>query len=259
VTDDGGATAQDSVVVTIGNRLPDVTIGRPAERDAYEGGQSLLYSGFATDPDGDSSPSLAWSIYLHHCEPVSRVCHKHPFVEGGGNGGKLTAPGQGDEIFYLELQLTATDSQGLSTMAFAFTGEDSDSDGLLDFEELLRTETDRFDADTDHDGVADGRDDNDGDRCANAKELGQEPTKGGGRDPLDGWDYFNPTFDGLNRSDDVLAVISQYFVDEGEAGYSAAYDRTLVGAKAWMVGAPDGRGRIDDVVAIVRQYGHDCA
>lgn len=77
--------------------------------------------------------------------------------------------------------------------------------------------------------------------------------------PGSAWDYFNPTGDAMNRLDDVLAVLQQYFVDEGEPGYSVETDRSAFGPNGWNVGPPNGRQRIDDVVAALNSYLHDCS
>jgi hypothetical protein len=103
--------------------------------------------------------------------------------------------------------------------------------------------------------------DDDADACPDSQEaqtaVGSELT-GGRRDPLNANDYFNPSHDGKNRIDDVLAVVDAYFIDAGNPAYNADTDRTLVGPNAWNLGPPNGLQRIDDVVNIVKQYFHDC-
>ncbi len=260
VTDSGGATAQDTVAVIVGNRPPLAVISVPGARYAYTPDESISFSGSGSDPETGNLPgsALAWSVFLHHCDPGLGICHRHPFLEGTGPDGNLIAPAQGGEVFYLELQLTVTDGGGLSDVGRVLIGPDSDGDGLLDFEEVLYTDTDRYDADSEDDGTSDGMEDPDGDGCASLKEVGPNAWSGGDRDPLDPWDYFNPTRDGLNRSDDIIAVVDRYFVDSGMPDYSADYDRTIISMSAWLTGKPDGRERVDDVLAIVRQYNHDC-
>jgi hypothetical protein len=77
-------------------------------------------------------------------------------------------------------------------------------------------------------------------------------------DNANSWDYFNPTADGENRMDDVMAVLTQYFVDQGQPGYTPTTDRTLLGPNAWNLGPPNGQQRVDDVVNALNQYFHDC-
>jgi len=101
--------------------------------------------------------------------------------------------------------------------------------------------------------------DSDGDGCTDAQENGTNELLGGRRRYLNPHDYFNPTHDGENRVDDILAVVDQYYVDQGEPGYTQETDRTLIGPNAWNLGAPDGLQRVDDILNIVKQYAHDCA
>jgi hypothetical protein len=100
--------------------------------------------------------------------------------------------------------------------------------------------------------------DSDGDGCADADEIGPDETLGGRRDYLNPWDYFNPTKDGRNRVDDILAVVNHYFLAEGEAGYSENYDRTYLGPNPWNLGPPSGQVLVDDVLHAVDSYFHDC-
>ena len=101
--------------------------------------------------------------------------------------------------------------------------------------------------------------DSDSDRCHNAWELGPDPNRGGRRDPSYPWDYFNPTGDGHNRIDDILAVVAKYYISAGDARYSTAVDRGgFTGPNPWNLAPPDGRVRVDDILAAVRAYHQDC-
>jgi Tol biopolymer transport system component len=103
----------------------------------------------------------------------------------------------------------------------------------------------------------------DGDTCTDAREIqaatGSEGS-GGQRDPLNPWDYFNPTGDLVNRSDDISAVVAKYGHDDGASPeYHVKYDRTpLAGGHPWQFGPPNGTIRSFDVSAAVASYGHDC-
>jgi hypothetical protein len=101
--------------------------------------------------------------------------------------------------------------------------------------------------------------DTDGDGCPDMNEAGPSPMSGGRRSFLNQWDYFNPTHDGENRIDDVLAVRDQYFIDSGDGGYTQDTDRTLLGPNSWNTGAPNGLQRVDDILNTVKQYFHDCS
>ena len=101
--------------------------------------------------------------------------------------------------------------------------------------------------------------DSDLDGCADAEESdGNDPSLGGQRDPANPWDYFNPTHDGLNRVDDILRVVQQFFKDEGQPGYTQDTDRTHLGPDTWDLGPPNGQQRVDDILYAVRQFFHDC-
>jgi len=102
-------------------------------------------------------------------------------------------------------------------------------------------------------------DDTDGDTCPDAREASTNQMIGGKRNFLSEWDYFNPTGDGVNRIDDVLAVVDQYFVDIGNVNYTATTDRTSFGPDAWNSGPPNGLQRIDDILNAAKQYFHDCS
>lgn len=83
---------------------------------------------------------------------------------------------------------------------------------------------------------------------------------GGQRDPDNPWDYFNPTADGENRVDDILAVLGRYFHRAGTGSlYSDRYDRTYEGPNEWNLGAASGQILIDDVINALNSYFHDCA
>ena len=112
----------------------------------------------------------------------------------------------------------------------------------------------------------------DADGCPDEREqqtaAGSE-TSGGRRDYFNDWDYFNPTHDGQNRIDDVLAVVEQYFKDEflpsppnppgaPNPAYTAQTDRTTIGPDRWDLGPPDGQQRMDDILSSLAQYFHDC-
>ena len=151
----------------------------------------------------------------------------------------------------------------------SFPGDDTDGDGLLDAAEP-ENGTSGSDPDSDDDGVEDGDEvgvyltdpmtgDSDGDGCPDGRELGTNQVTGGLRYPLNSWDYFNPSHDGLNRVDDILLVVGQYFKDTGNPAYNPDYDRTLLGPNAWNLGPGNGLQRVDDILNSVNQYFHDCA
>jgi hypothetical protein len=127
--------------------------------------------------------------------------------------------------------------------------------------------------------------DADSDGCGDAREMGSPGdttsanlanTKGGVRDPSNHYDYMEPTGNGLNRVDDIVATVNQYFDDDDIApggpatddtpgyppfqpGYDQDTDRSvLAGANDWNLGPPNGLQRVDDIVASVKSYFNDC-
>jgi polyhydroxybutyrate depolymerase len=112
-------------------------------------------------------------------------------------------------------------------------------------------------------------DDDDNDLCSDVRELGTNERAGGRRDPKNPNDYFNPTRDGRIRTDDLVAVLYQYFEDmylfslPGQPpvpnpDYQPATDRTLVGPDPWDLGPGDGQQRLNDLQYVLYQYAHDC-
>jgi len=103
--------------------------------------------------------------------------------------------------------------------------------------------------------------DTDSDGCPNKRELSDTANQGGLRDPVNHYDYMNATKDGLNRVDDILAVVNEYFNDDppGAPDMKSQTDRTAItGGNAWNLGPPNGQQRVDDILASVKQYFHDC-
>jgi glucose/arabinose dehydrogenase len=96
------------------NAPPQPQISSPAGGTTWRVGDSLSFSGSATDPEDGPLPDsrLTWQLVLYHC-PAG--CHAHPLEERAGVAtGSFTAPDH-DFPSYLELRLTATDSGGRTT------------------------------------------------------------------------------------------------------------------------------------------------
>ena len=184
-----------------------------------------------------------------------------PYVTTGGGGGGLMncAPQWYTRICikqYHFLNVAILSDCLLTVDAIGLDGElidhfaldrcdpDSDTDGLTDSAEITIHGTDPLRPDTDLDG------------CTDAQELGPDDNVGGRRDPTNPWDYFNPTMDGENRVDDILAVIAHF--GENDPPNSDPYDRTLLGPNPWDLGPPNGQVGIEDILNQAAQYGHDC-
>ena len=113
VTDNAGASATDSVTITVGNTRPPRSSPHRTAGTTWKVGDVINFSGSATDTQDGTLPAsaLTWELNLQHC-PSN--CHTHQlqtFV--GVANGSFTAPDH-EYPSYLELTLTATDSGGLT-------------------------------------------------------------------------------------------------------------------------------------------------
>jgi PKD repeat protein len=116
VTDADGASDTASTTITAGNTPPHVVIDSPIARTTWQVGETIPFAGEATDAqDGALPPSaMSWRLVLHHCYSQTN-CHTHLIQTFDGvSSGSLTAPDH-EYPCWLELQVTATDSGGLSS------------------------------------------------------------------------------------------------------------------------------------------------
>ena len=113
VTDNHGASSIASVSIKAGNSSPTAFVDSPATNTAWRVGQSITFSGHATDPDQSALPSSSflWEVILHHC-PTN--CHTHPIQSfSGTTTASFPAPDH-DYPSYLEIKLTVTGAGGLT-------------------------------------------------------------------------------------------------------------------------------------------------
>jgi glucose/arabinose dehydrogenase len=113
VTDTLGATNSSTVTITPGNQAPTATIDTPVAGTTWRVGDTITFSGHATDPQQGTLPAsaLSWQLRLQHCDGT---CHTHVLQNWMGMAsGSFVAPDHGYPS-YLELQLVATDQDGLS-------------------------------------------------------------------------------------------------------------------------------------------------
>jgi glucose/arabinose dehydrogenase len=116
-----GAVSRDladwaSARVTCSAGAPTVTIAQPTSALTYAVGDSVGYSGSATDADGHAIPAanLGWEVLAHHCS--APTCKVDESDYGAGASGSFVAPDAGD-TGYLELVLKATDALGRTASA----------------------------------------------------------------------------------------------------------------------------------------------
>lgn len=116
VSDGRGGSSTATVRIDVGNSPPMPSIISPASNKLFRVGETLTLTGSATDAQDGTLPDsrLTWEVLLHHNNN-----HTHPFLQPtAGNNIQITAPAPEDlnaaTGSYLEIRLTATDSQGLS-------------------------------------------------------------------------------------------------------------------------------------------------
>ncbi|MEM8913065.1 MAG: PQQ-dependent sugar dehydrogenase [Planctomycetota bacterium] len=97
--------------------VPVITL--PSTSATYVAGDTITYAGFATDPDETGNlpnTQLTWEINFHHDD------HYHPEIApySGADGGSFEVPvvGETSDNVWFRINLTATDSSGLSTHTF---------------------------------------------------------------------------------------------------------------------------------------------
>jgi glucose/arabinose dehydrogenase len=116
VTDARGASsvsAPVTITVGAGNTPPTPVIDSPSSSLTWAVGDTINFSGHATDTqDGTLSASaLTWDLIIHHC---TTGCHTHVVQTiTGVASGSFSAPDH-DYPSYLEIRLTAKDSGGMT-------------------------------------------------------------------------------------------------------------------------------------------------
>lgn len=113
VTDPGGATGADTVRIAPGSSPPNAFIAAPGSARRWAVGESIAFSGSATDGAGRplGTEALSWQVVLHHCGSGSAAsdCHVHPVQRlDGVASGSFGAIDHGYPS-YLTLRLVATD------------------------------------------------------------------------------------------------------------------------------------------------------
>ena len=111
---DGEKSDTETVIITVGNNLPNGTIVNPANNSNYNAGDIISFSASGTDPEDGELPdsSFSWSFVFHHAD------HIHPFGQQiiSQRSGQIAIPRTADNLAstWYEIILTTTDSQGLT-------------------------------------------------------------------------------------------------------------------------------------------------
>jgi PKD repeat protein len=125
VRDPGGlASAPASVTIQAGNTAPAPAILQPPAGLQPSVGQVITLLGQATDPEDGALPAaaLSWDVRQYHVDAAHPgLAHWHPFHEASGVASTaITMPPPEDlaaaALSYLEVRLTASDSQGLAAV-----------------------------------------------------------------------------------------------------------------------------------------------
>ena len=112
VTDERGSSGDAAVVISAGNSPPTAVIDTPTAGTTWAVGDTIAFTGHATDAEQGTLPdsALTWTLVLHHCPST---CHAHNIQTFSSTStGSFVAPSH-DYPSYLELRLTATDARGL--------------------------------------------------------------------------------------------------------------------------------------------------
>ena len=115
-TNAGGSASAASTLrgpVTVGTNAPPVpVIDTPAASVTWKSGDTVNFSGHATDPQDGTEPAsrLSWDIILGHCTDLG--CHTHPLATRDGVGSGMIAAPDHEAPSYIQFTLTATDASG---------------------------------------------------------------------------------------------------------------------------------------------------
>ncbi len=111
VTDSFGASASESIDVTVGNQKPAASIISPTSGSLYFPLENVTVNGDAIDPEDGNLPASAfdWTVILHH------NVHTHT-VQQFSDTKQITfvADDHNDSDVYMEIELTVTDANGLT-------------------------------------------------------------------------------------------------------------------------------------------------
>ena len=113
------ATSNAATLIVTSGSPPTPVITSPLLTDSYVAGDTISFSGFATDPDESGNlptANLTWEVTFQHDD------HDHPQFGpvSGISGGSFTVPtiGETSANTWFRIHLTAEDSSGLSTYTY---------------------------------------------------------------------------------------------------------------------------------------------
>ncbi len=94
------------------NLAPVVSIAQPAGHRLVPIGATVQLQGSATDAEDGvlDAAHLQWNLVIQHC--ADNDCHSHFLQQIAGGSGSFTFPDHGNDQYYVEASLIATDSKG---------------------------------------------------------------------------------------------------------------------------------------------------
>jgi glucose/arabinose dehydrogenase len=119
VTNSYGSVNSNAATLTVRvNRRPTATITAPTAGTLFSGGQTITFSGTATDPEDVTIPAsgFTWEVELHHVPPGGQE-HIHPAMppaSGITSGSFTISNDHRDNDHYYRIILEVVDSQGLT-------------------------------------------------------------------------------------------------------------------------------------------------
>jgi uncharacterized repeat protein (TIGR01451 family) len=116
VTDIGGLSSTKTTTINVSSTAPVPMISTPSASTTWAVGDTISFSGSATDAEDGTLPAsaLTWNVILHHCPTDPNNCHTHQIQTFSGvASGSFQAPDH-EYPSYLELALTAKDSTNLT-------------------------------------------------------------------------------------------------------------------------------------------------
>ncbi|QHT69190.1 T9SS type A sorting domain-containing protein [Rhodocytophaga rosea] len=108
----GNVTSRAAILTIRANTVPEASIITPANGALYSAGQTINFSGSATDAEDGTLPASAfsWEVVFHH----DTHSHDGPPVATGVKNGSFIIPASGEtsaDVWY-RIFLTVTDSEG---------------------------------------------------------------------------------------------------------------------------------------------------
>lgn len=115
----GNATSNDATLTVVqSNESPTAQINSPTIETTFAGGQTINFSGAASDPEDGTLPASAysWNVVFHH----DAHTHPGPSVPNGVTNGSFIIPSDGEfatNVFY-RIYLTVADASGNTTTVY---------------------------------------------------------------------------------------------------------------------------------------------